>query len=129
MPAKYASGGCETKGSCSTYGNGVVVSTGFGWWPFLWSGKRFTDCTATCFWGPNGGAITGTFPNGGFAEAAASTRRKMQQFGGFRGGGGNFHNGGFRDGGGSAAAASSAAAAASTGSSGESYAMALTASS
>lgn len=49
-----------------------MASSGLGWWPFLWTGKRFTDCTADGFWGPDGGVTTSTFPNGGFAEAAAS---------------------------------------------------------
>lgn len=50
-------------------GNGVAVSTGPFWWPFY---TTSANCNVNGIWGPNGGAITGTSGNGGFAAAEAS---------------------------------------------------------
>ena len=50
-------------------GNGVAMSTGPFWWPFY---TASANCNVNGIWGPNGGAITGTSGNGGFAAAEAS---------------------------------------------------------
>ena len=61
----------KEKFSCCADGNGAAVKTGsFGWWPFVKTGSG-SKCTANGFWGPNGGAVTGTTGNGGFAAAEA----------------------------------------------------------
>ena len=59
-------------------GNGVAVTTGgfFGWWPWSWPfvWTDGTACNVNGVWGPNGGVITGTTSNGGFAAAGASAQ-------------------------------------------------------